>query len=74
MAKKTNDSLPVNATEELALMRMSIRAMKERICEDLDAMADQIDRLLPPEDDRKHQRYKNFTKEDWGKFLNGELH
>lgn len=73
MAKKNNNPHPVDATEELILMRMSIRALKERVCEDLEAMADQIARLLPPEDDYKHQRYKNFTKEDWGKFLEGKL-
>ena len=71
MAKKTNKPLPSNSdtNQELVLMRMSIQAMKNRICQDLDAMAARLDRLLPPEDHMRYQRFKNFTPDDWGKFL-----
>lgn len=50
-------------------MRMNLFALKERLCRDLDAMADRIDRLLPPEDPMRYQKYKNYTSEDWAKFL-----
>lgn len=71
MAKKKNKSSVLNTatTQELVLMRMSIQAMKERLCQDLDAMADRLDRLLPPKNEMRYQRFKNFTSEDWGKFL-----
>ena len=59
--------------QELALMRYSIRAIKERMCEDLEAMNEMISRLIPPEDEGRYQRYKNFTKEQWGDFLDGKI-
>ena len=61
-----------NTTEaqELALMRMNIQAMKERLCQDLDAKTDRLDRLLPPEKATRYQRFKNFKPKDWAKFLN----
>ena len=70
MPKPKRKSTPNTATmQHLALMRMNIQAMKDRLCQDLDAMADRIDRLLPPEDAMRYQKYKNFTSEDWSKFL-----
>jgi hypothetical protein len=59
----------LNTIEELALMRMSIRTMRDHINQNLDAMLDQINRLIPPEDTKRRLRYKNFTKKDWTKFL-----
>lgn len=50
-------------------MRHSLKAIRERLIEDLDAMDDQIERLIPPEDNLRSNRFKNFTKEDWQKFL-----
>jgi len=55
--------------EELALMRMGIRAMREHINLSLDAMLGQINRLIPPEDTNRSKKYKNYTREDWAKFL-----
>jgi hypothetical protein len=59
----------INQTEELALMRMSIRAMRDQMNETLDGMLDQISRLIPPEDSNRCIKYKNYTSKDWGKFL-----
>ncbi len=58
-----------STVDELALMRMSIRAMRDQINQNLDGMLDQINRLIPPEDSNRCIKYKNFTQEDWGKFL-----
>lgn len=69
MPKQKSKSIS-NTTQELALMRMNIQALKERLCLDLDAMVDRLDRLLPPENATRYQKYKNYTKEDWHKFLN----
>ena len=69
MGKKNNNLHPDKTIQELALMRMSIQAIKQRVCLDLDAMADRLSRLLPPEDDTRYQKYKNFSKKDWSRFL-----
>ena len=58
-----------STVEELALMRMSIRAMRDHINENLDGMLDQINRLIPPEDSNRCIKYKNYTSEDWHNFL-----
>jgi len=55
--------------EELALMRMSISAMREQINQSLDGMLDQINRLIPPEDSNRCIKQKNYTKKDWADFL-----
>lgn len=59
----------LTTTEELFLMRMSIQATRDSINADLDALADQINRLLPPEDSAQQQRMKKYTKEDWKNYL-----
>lgn len=64
---KSIEKLSVN--EELILMRMSIQAMRDQINSNLDAMLDQINRLIPAEDANRCKKYKNFTPVDWGKFL-----
>ena len=69
MPKQKSKSIS-NTTQELALMRMNIQALKERLCLDLDAMVDRLDRLLPPENATRYQRFKNFKPKDWAKFLN----
>jgi len=50
-------------------MRMNIQALKERLCQDLDAMAERLDRLLPPQDGLRYQKFKNFTSKDWANYL-----
>lgn len=64
---KSNEKL--STAEELALMRMSIRAMRDSFNNSLDAMLDQINRLIPPEDQLRYKKYKNFSKQDWNNFL-----
>ena len=54
-------------------MRHSLKAIRDRVTEDLDAMADRIDRLLPPEDVGRYQRYQNFSSQDWRDFLDGKI-
>lgn len=54
---------------ELVLLRHSIKAIRDRVCEDLDAMDDRIMRLLPAETDNRNLRYRQFTKKDWATFL-----
>jgi len=66
-AVKSNEKL--SAFEELALMRMSIEAMRDYFNVNLDAMLDRINRLIPPEDQLRYTKYKNYTKEDWHNFL-----
>ena len=58
-----------NTTQELVLMRMNIQAIKDRLCQDLDAMANRLDRLLPAEDGLRYQKFKNYTPKDWAKYL-----
>ena len=58
-----------STAEELALMRMSIKAMREAMNENLDAMLDTINRMLPPEDDKRCLKYKNFDKRQWRDYL-----
>ena len=70
MLKPKNKSTQnIDTVQELILMRHSIRAIRERLNEDLDAMAKQIERLLPPPDTERSRRFKNFTKKDWHKYL-----
>jgi hypothetical protein len=64
---KENKQHKQDPTQELLLMRMSIQAVKEKVCQDLDAMVAQIERLLPPENETRYQRHKNLSKEDWKK-------
>ena len=59
---------PITAAD-LMLMRMEFKAMKERHCQDIDAMVARIDRMLPPDDDMRYQRQKAFTTEEWEDFL-----
>ena len=54
-------------------MRMSIKAIRDRTNEDLDAMVDFINRLLPQEETDEQRRFKNFTSKDWGDFLDGKI-
>ena len=62
-----------DTTQELILMGMSIKAIRDRMNEDLDAMAEQINRLLPPEDGARYHRRKHWGKKEWGAFLKGEI-
>ena len=58
-----------STVEELALMRMSIKSMRDHFNDSLDAMLDQINRLIPIEDQLRYAKYKNYKKEDWRQFL-----
>lgn len=70
MPKRDPKSSPnYSALEELALMRMSIHAMRDQINHNLDAMLDQINRLIPADDTNRSIKYKNFTTQDWHDFL-----
>jgi hypothetical protein len=69
MVKKSKNSAQPTTTQELVLMRMNIQAMKERLCQDLDAMASRLDRLLPSEDPMRYQKFKNYTPKDWRNYL-----
>jgi len=66
---KKKSSRNVDTLQELVLMRHSIRTIRDRVNEDLDAMVEQINRLIPSEDGAQARRFKNFTKKDWKKFL-----
>lgn len=67
--RATKSTEKYTAIEELALMRMSIRAIRDQINLNLDAVLDQINHLIPPEDSNRCLKYKNYTPEDWGNFL-----
>ena len=73
MPNQRSKSTNFDTTQELILMRMSIKAIRDRMNEDLDAMAEQINRLLPPEDDTRYQRRKHWGKKEWGLFLKGKI-
>ena len=66
--KKVNKSTP-NGAPELFLVRMSIEAIRARVNAELDALACQVDGMLPAADGARYSRYKNFSKHDWGEFL-----
>lgn len=57
--------------EELRLIRQSIEALRRRTTEDLDALAAQVDLLLPKKESDRSRLFKRFTKEDWGNYLDG---
>ena len=63
----SNDKL--DPIEELALLRMSVTAMREQINDSLDAMIDQINKIIPPENTSRVKKYKSFTRKDWANFL-----
>ena len=64
---KSNEKL--NTIDELALMRMEIKAMRGYLNDSLDALLDKVDRLIPPEDQLRYTKYKNYSKKDWHDFL-----
>ena len=69
MTSEINKSTQNDTVAELALMRMSIKAMRDYVNENIDAMLDRINRLIPPEDTLRYTKYKNYTKDDWHNFL-----
>jgi len=69
MAQKSKNPTQPTTTQELVLMRMNIKAMKERLCQDLDAIAARLDSLLPAEDAMRYQKFKNYTSKDWRNYL-----
>ena len=70
MYKQNHKStLKFDTAHELQLMCYSIRAIRDRVNADLDAMVDRISRLLPPEDSALQRRMKKYSKEDWKNYL-----
>ena len=65
--KSTTKSIDIQ--QELELMRQSLRMIRDRVNADLDAMVEQIDKMLPPEDTARSRRMKKYTKKDWERFL-----
>lgn len=57
--------------DELRLIRQSIAALKQRTITDLDALAAQVDLLLPQEESDRGRAFKRYTPEDWGNYLDG---
>jgi hypothetical protein len=56
--------------QELNLMRMNVKATRDRINQDLDTLIGRITILLSTEEDSQTQRFKNFTTKDWRNALN----
>ena len=70
MSKQNHKStLKFDTAYELQMMCYSIRAIRDRVNADLDAMMDHISSLLPPEDTALQRRMKNYSKEDWKNYL-----
>ena len=60
----------LNPIDELLLLRMEARAMRDVTVESFNAIIDRITQMLPAmEEDEKSRRFKRFTKEDWRKYL-----
>jgi hypothetical protein len=57
--------------DELRLIRQSIVALKQRTINDLDALAAQVDLLLPQEESDRGRAFKRYSSADWGEFLDG---
>lgn len=57
--------------DDLRLIRQSIEALKQRTINDLDALAAQVDLLLPQEESARGREFKRYTATDWGNFLDG---
>jgi hypothetical protein len=57
--------------DELRLIRQSIAALKQRTINDLDALAAQVDLLLPQEESDRGRAFKRYSSSDWGDFLDG---
>jgi len=79
MAKKrllqlqTKDSQPPAPTrEDIALIRMECKSLIERTMRDFGAILDHLARLSPPQDDHITQKLKNFSKQDYKKYLDGK--
>jgi len=58
--------------DELRLIRQSIEALKQRTILDLDALAAQVDLLLPQVESGRGCAFKRFTRDDWGRYLDGK--
>ena len=59
----------IDPIEELSMMRMSIKVMRDELNKNIDAIIDQVNRLMPVDETSHNEKYKNYTKEDWRNFL-----
>jgi hypothetical protein len=57
--------------DELRLVKQSIEALKRRTLNDLDALAAQVDLLLPKEESARGREFRRYTRADWGRFIEG---
>jgi hypothetical protein len=57
--------------DELRLIRQSIEALKRRTINDLDALAAQVDLLLPREESDRGRAFKRYTPADWERHRDG---
>jgi hypothetical protein len=57
--------------DELRLVKQSIEALRRRTLNDLDALAAQVDLLLPSEDCARVKAFRRYTREDWDRFIEG---
>ena len=61
---KINNVINMDRSQELVLLRVSVHALRDEMCRNLDEMLARIDRLLPDEDQARYQREKHC---DWRK-------
>ena len=69
MSKKADKSTENDIISELALMRMSIKVLRDRMNDSLDAIDDRLTNMLPAGDSRRSLKYKQYTPEQWRNFL-----
>jgi len=57
---------------DLIMLRMEIRAIRERVVADLDAVIAKVDRALPPPPDTDRTReMAGWGRVEWTEFLDG---
>lgn len=60
--------MPGAETQKLLLLLLSVKALRERFNQELEALEVEIERLLPPEEQRQPARFI----EDWREYMRTE--
>ena len=68
--KKTNRNFEKPKTiQDLKNLKLQIDGFRQQVNQDLDTILKKIDNLLPPLDEAKYQKFKNYVPEDWRVYL-----
>jgi len=69
MPSNLDKSTEKDLVSELVLMRMSIKSLRDRMNDSLNAIDERISSMMPIEESRRSENYRNFTTEQWRNFL-----